>query len=215
MDVPEREEFESRFRLVTEPAAALDAVLPGYLRDFPAEERKPEVLLRRLLAGGGYRLMTVRETVTNVRAAYLMGYPVDRGRCFFLDFLAVEPAFRGTGVGSWTVRALAETAGADGLFLELEIPGPDEGQAGERVRRLRFYERMGAFRLRVDYGLLQEDGGVFPMLLYYLPHRAAAPGRDAVEDALSRTFSITYGLLPERYPNWRAALARVLASVAL
>ena len=214
MDVPEREEVENRFRLAAEPAAGLDEILPGYLRDFPAEERKPEMLLRRLLGSGPYRLMTVRETATNARAAYLMGYPVDRGRCFFLDFLAVEPAFRGTGVGSWTVRALAEAVAADGLFLELEIPGPDEGQTGERTRRLRFYERMGAFRLPVDYGLLQEDGGLFPMLLYYLPHRAAAPGLDAVEDALSMTFSITYGLLPERYPTWRAALAKALASVS-
>ena len=201
------------FRMVQEAPETLDALLPRYVLDFPAVERKPELLLRELLSRGHYRLLAVRSRETGACAAYLMGYPVGGTRHFFLDFFAVEPGFRGCGLGAWTLRTLGATLGVDGLFFELEIPAEDAARDDPRVRRLDFYKRLGAFSLPVDYALLLEDGTLFPMLFCCLPFVAETPDLRAVREAVSTAYEYTYGIMPEAYPGWRATLARILESL--
>jgi GNAT superfamily N-acetyltransferase len=199
--------------VVPEQAEALDALLAHYVRDFLAAERKSEELLRELLLRGRYRILTVRLQETGACAAYLMGYPVDGGRYFFLDFFAVDPAFRGGGLGGWTLRSLAGLLGVEGLFFELEIPGEDAPPYEESVRRIGFYERLGAYRLPVDYALLLGDGTLFPMYFYYLPFTAGRPDRASVEEAIRVTFDHTYGVMPLAFPGWRTTLAEILGSL--
>lgn len=205
--------YEARYRVVPEQAEALDGLLIHYVRDFLAVERKSVELLRELLLRGRYRIFTVRLRETDACAAYLMGYPVDGGRYFFLDFFAVDPAFRGRGLGGWTLHALAGLLGVEGLFFELEIPGEDAAPYEESVRRIGFYERLGAYRLPVDYALLLGDGTLFPMYFYFLPYTAARPERVSVEEAIMVAFEYTYGVMPSAYPGWRATLATILGSL--
>ncbi len=199
--------------MVPEQAGALDGLLLHYVRDFIAVERKSEELLRELLRRGQYRILTVRLQETGACAAYLMGYPVEGDRYFFLDFFAVDPAFRGGGLGAWTLRTLAGLLGVDGLFFELEIPGEDAPPYDQSVRRIAFYERLGAHRLPVEYGLLLGDGSLFPMHFYYLPFVAGMPDRASVKEAIAVTFDYTYGVMPAAYPGWRQTLADILGTV--
>jgi ribosomal protein S18 acetylase RimI-like enzyme len=206
--------YDQQYRIVPEQAGALDGLLLHYVRDFLAVERKSEELLRELLLRGQYRILTVRSQETNACAAYLMGYPVEGGRHFFLDFFAVDPAFRGGGLGAWTLRSLAGLLGVDGLFFELEIPGEDAPPYDESVRRIGFYERLGACRLPVEYALLLGDGSLYPMHFYYLPFTAVMPDRLSVREAITAAYDYTYGVMPAACPGWRQTLADILATVA-
>jgi GNAT superfamily N-acetyltransferase len=206
--------YDERYRVAPEPAGALDGLMLHYVRDFLAVERKSETLLRELLERGQYRIYSVRSQETDVRAAYLMGYPVDGSRYFFLDFFAVDPAFRGGGLGAWTLRTLAALLGVDGLFFELEIPAEDAAPYDESVRRIGFYERLGACRLPVEYALLLDDGSLYPMYFYYLPISPGMPDRASVKEAIAVTFDYTYGVMPATYPKWRQTLVDILGTVA-
>jgi len=210
----EQSAYDDRYKVVPEPAGTLDELLPHYVKDFIAAERKSEELLRELLLRGNYRIFTVRSRETGLCAAYLMGYLVDGARYFFLDFFAVDPAFRGGGLGGWTLRALSGVLGVDGLFFELEIPAEDAGSDDQNVRRIGFYERLGARRLPIDYGLLLTDGTLFPMYFYFLPFTEAKPERISVEEAVMVAYEYTYGIMPAAYPGWRMTLASILGSLA-
>lgn len=205
--------YDERYRMVAEQAGTLDELLPHYVRDFIALERKSEELLRELLLRGRYRIFTVRSRETGTCAAYLMGYPVEGDQYFFLDFFAVDPAFRGGGLGAWTLRTLSGLLGVDGLFFELEIPGEDAEPEDQSVRRIGFYERLGACRLPVEYALLLGDGSLFPMYFYYLPFTAGMPERVSVKEAITVTFDYTYGVMPAAYPQWRQTLVAILGTV--
>ena len=126
--------YDNHYRVVPEQAEVLDRLLPHYVRDFLAVERKSEPLLRELLRRGQYRILSVRTQETGTHAAYLMGYPVEGERFFFLDFFAVDPAFRGGGLGAWTLRTLGKLLGVEGLFFELEIPGEEAMNKAARGR---------------------------------------------------------------------------------
>jgi ribosomal protein S18 acetylase RimI-like enzyme len=206
-------EYDRRYKLAVEQPEALDRLLPHYVLDFLPVERKSEALLRELLRRGQYRIFSVCTQDTGAYAAYLMGYPVDGDRYFFLDFFAVDPAFRGGGLGKWTLLTLGAMLGVDGLFFELEIPGEDAQPHEETVRRVAFYDRLGAHRLPVEYALLHADGSLFPMYFYYLPFAGGMPDRGAVKEAIAVAYDYTYGFVPADYPRWRQTLAFILATV--
>ncbi len=206
-------EYDRRYRLAAEQPGALDRLLPHYVRDFLPVERKSEDLLRDLLRRGQYRIFSVHSQETGAYAAYLMGYPVEGERYFFLDFFAVDPAFRGGGLGKWTLLTLGAMLGVDGLFFELEIPGEAAQPHDESVRRIAFYDRLGAHRLPVEYALMHADGSLFPMYFYYLPFAGGVPDRSSVKEAIAVAYDYTYSLTPAEYPRWRQTLALILATV--
>ena len=100
-----------------------------------------------------------------------------------LEFLAVDPDRRAGGVG----RALLDDAvvlaaehGDDWLVLEVEPPDtsalhPDHGDA---ARRMRFYERAGAFSACTGYGApdLEAGTGIVDLELMVVPARPGATG---------------------------------------
>ena len=205
--------YDKRYRLAAEQPEALDRLLPHYVRDFLAVERKSEALLRELLRRGQYRILSVHSQETGTHAAYLMGYPVDGERYFFLDFFAVDPAFRGGGLGKWTLLTLGAMLGVEGLFFELEIPGELAQPHDESVRRIGFYDRLGAHRLPVEYALLHGDGSLFPMYFYYLPFVSELPDRGSIKEAIAVAYDYTYSFVTAEYPRWRETLASILSTV--
>lgn len=114
-------------------------------RDFPDDELKPLWLLEQL----------VRDGINSIWGCYrkeeLVGYYVlaqEQGsQMMLLDYLAVVPHLRGTGVGSEILALLRESLrDQDYLFIESENPEYAENDAEKQVRerRLRFYHRSGA-----------------------------------------------------------------------
>lgn len=114
-------------------------------RDFPDDELKPLFLLEELAAQGINRIYGC------YKDGRLAGYYVlarkQGSQMVLLDYLAVVPEWRGTGVGSHILRMIREQLeDKTYLFIESENPAyaKDEVEKVTRERRLDFYRRGGA-----------------------------------------------------------------------
>ena len=113
------------------------------LVDFPEDELKPFASIATMMAQGIYEPLAVWEGGRMI--AYAWQTILQERRGALIDYYAVAPDLRGTGVGT---RVLAAVAGyyagrKDTLIIECEHPSeaPDPGIA---KRRIGFYLRAGA-----------------------------------------------------------------------
>ena len=112
------------------------------IRDFPPEEVKPLSEIHRLMEANRYDTLCFYEGETQVGYAFL--FRSEAQELLLLDYLAVEPDWRGHGIGH---RILSELklryAAYRGIFIECEDPSalPDQGEA---MNRISFYLDAGA-----------------------------------------------------------------------
>lgn len=138
----------------------LDQVEKLYLEAFPAAERKPFAMLTEMQRQGlGEILAMVDENGAFLGLAVVLR----RGDLALLDYLAVAPEGRGRGVGSETLRQLAERFAGCRLLIEIELPDEAASNNAQRLRRKQFYLRAGFAEMDVRISL----GGV-PMELLSL-----------------------------------------------
>ena len=110
-----------------------------YSRAFPAKERKPFAVIRRMCRAGRTDVWVLR------RAGRFTGFAatINAERMILIDYLAIAEEMRGRGAGSAALAALSGEYAGRGLFVEIESafePGDDQA---ERLRRRSFYERCG------------------------------------------------------------------------
>jgi GNAT superfamily N-acetyltransferase len=130
---------------------------------------------------------------------------LDSAAHVFLEYFAIDGELRGAGHGGrlWlAVRdELAEREDGRPIVLEVEDPAeagiaPDE--AGQRVRRVRFWQRAGAVALPVDgYVIPDVDGdGSEPMLLMWVAPRPAGepPSGARLLELVLALYESGYGL---------------------
>lgn len=122
-------------------------------RDFPPEELKPFARIRDMQTAGFYT-MWAQETTNGTLQAYACLCRV--GSVCLLDYYAVVADARAQGIGSRFLQELTQTEVRDTrLLIELEDPAAatTEAARAERLRRIRFYERLGyvatGFRIRL------------------------------------------------------------------
>ena len=111
-------------------------------RDFPPTELKPLSMVLNSEAVGDSHTWGVYDGETLV--AYLLMVRPRGATVSQLDYFAVLPACRASGLGAKLLAALpGKEAGADAILIEAECPekADDEAMA---VRRLGFYARCGA-----------------------------------------------------------------------
>ena len=115
-------------------------------RDFPAEELRPEWTFRNMLESGACRFYGLFRGESLAAYADIVRGPGSD----LLDFFAVMPELRGTGVGTAALRALTAVSGE--LILEVEAPGAAHDGETEllRRRRIEFYKRSGAVETGVS-----------------------------------------------------------------
>ena len=123
-----------------------DALTRVYLdemrRDFPPGELKPLSMILNSEAAGTAHSWGVYDGDTLV-AYLLMVRPADCPVCL-LDYFAVLPQYRASGLGAQLLAALpGYEAGAQAVLIEAECPEKAEDEA-MAVRRLGFYARCGA-----------------------------------------------------------------------
>ncbi len=138
--------------------------------------------------------------------------------CLFLEYYAVAIGLRGAGRGQslWMAVAgeLAECRPRRAIVLEVEDPSEsdlDAAEAALRVRRARFWERVGARALPVEeYVIPNIDGtGVESMRLMWMPgplDREAPAGQELCELVLA-LYKSGYGLGPDHALAQRALAA--------
>ena len=139
--------------------------------DFPAAERKPLALLRRLWREGICSAWALLDDGT--RRAYAVLEQPPTGDACLLDYLAVDASVRGRGFGGEMLRRLTAAHPQGVILLEIERVerAADAAQLAERTRRRRFYLQNGVYPTGV---FTRADGGVEYEILASAPLSPAA-----------------------------------------
>lgn len=123
-------------------------------RDFPENERKPWDVTAGLRERGIYEMLEARWEGKMVGYAWMV---CPEGSSALIDYLAVLPEFRNSGIGGAILRELVLRYRMRGQSLLLESEFPEEAPDPDiAVRRLSFYARSGF----LDSGVLVRLFGV-------------------------------------------------------
>ena len=170
----------------------LDAIYESYALEFPENERKTKYQLQQLMIRGAY-LMLIAEEHAEDHAIHRIGFAclyVPQNEDFiWLDYLVIERAYQSKGYGSkFFDEMMRMWSDRKGMFIEIEIP---EGDDINQVRRIAYYEKLGAKRLPITYHLPTEVNDM-AMYLYFKPATINASGDNASDNNASVNLSKAY-----------------------
>jgi GNAT superfamily N-acetyltransferase len=132
-----------------------------YESAIPARERKDEAAIRGMAASPAHR---VGVAIDGDRLAGFFLLHVGEAVAL-LEYLAVDPALRGRGLGARLVEAAREAAGDRPMLVEVESDRADAPDRALRARRIAFYRRLGCRRLAgLDYILPLPGEGPPPVM---------------------------------------------------
>lgn len=122
------------------------AIYRLYLSAFPRAERKPFWVICRQYREGKFDVWMIR------RDGDFAGFAttVNGSDLILLDYLAVEKAVRGTGIGTAALEILQQKYSGKGLFLEIESTLENAPDQAMRLRRKQFYLAAGLVDLQVQ-----------------------------------------------------------------
>lgn len=159
----------------------LEQVLTVHMqRDFPADELRPKWTFEKMLDDGACRFYGLFDG--DALMAY--GDIVYGNNSDLLDFFAVMPELRGSGIGTAALREL--TGISKEMILEVESPYCVESaaEANLRRRRIDFYNRLGA----IDTEISGKALGVEFLVLYIGKRRQF----DTLGDELRDIYRVIY-----------------------
>lgn len=204
---------------VDDEKLALAEVRGIYLDAFPPRQRMPidEIVET---AAQGQRLVLV--LLSGPRAlGFAVVFDLDLPGTGFLEYLAVHADHRNRGLGTLLWQALRQSGWNQLKAVTFEVEDPGEAalsakEVRERIRRIAFYERLGALFLPVDdYRVPNLDGsGTERMRLMWAPLGEVAqpggddlkPGGDDLKELVRAVYLRGYGLSAQD-PHLTAALA--------
>lgn len=175
--------------LATGDERAFARLVEIYEASLPATERKPVGVLQVMLARDDYRFVVAR------RGEGIVGFGVVfvGEEVGLLEYLAVDAAARGAGVGAGLFRECAARVGA-GRPMLVEVEEPDDG---ERQRRVAFYRRLGCREVEGLRYILPLPGGPPPMRILVAGFVAETVAREAVRRWLVTVYTRVYGQVQE------------------
>lgn len=200
--------------LAAQAASTLDEVGRIYTASIPPNERKPLDALRAMASRTDYRLLAARRNDTVLGFAALFAPPDEPFA--LLEYLAVDEASRGGGIGAGLFRAAAaELASSQRMLLiEVEAAVGEREELEHRRRRQAFYRRLGCRRVMgLAYELPLRTAGLPPAmeLMIHHPNAAAEPRLDrrTLEAALLGIYTRVYD-----QPTHDPRIARMLSTLA-
>ena len=183
---------------------ATDAALWAlYAESMPAEEREPRDVILASVAAGDAVLTRARQDAATV--GFAVTHLLRRPPAAFLVYLAVARERRGGGIGgelfehAWrTAERTAAGRGSNLLGMTWEIDDPerasDAAERQRRVKRRRFFERLGGAALAVEYVQPPVNGPMpVPMLLMWRG-RPAPPVSDLVRAIYFEKYGAANGI---------------------
>ena len=128
-----------------------------YHSAFPAEERKPFSIIRRMFLEGRADIWCI------LADARFAGFAttVNGGDLILVDYFAVSRNLRGRGIGRAAMECLLSLYAHRGVFLEIESPDRPGLDQPERKKRKEFYLSCGY----EDLGVKAKVFGVYMELL--------------------------------------------------
>ncbi len=179
----------------------LKAVYAALEEEFAPEERKNFNHLAMLMKKGNYKLLLAKDKSLGTVIGYAFIYEIDSIKALWLDYMAIMSKFQNAGYGTALFNKIAEWKKGEvtGIFIEVEIPQAKGGESREnQLRRIRFYERLGAKRLMLAYELPTLRGG-FPMHLYFHPASdTRVLYKEQIRHAIASAFSGIHSDIPQK-----------------
>ncbi|MED4226481.1 GNAT family N-acetyltransferase [Neobacillus cucumis] len=146
----------------------LTFIYQHFINDFAIDELKNYEQLELLITRKNYKLLLVKDRTSKEIVGYAFIYELEHLNAIWLDYMAIINKFRNRSYGTLLFDKITHyKENGLGVFIEVEIP--EEGHNKEiQLRRINFYERLGAKCLPIDYEFPTKNGG-FPMYLYFKP----------------------------------------------
>lgn len=149
-----------------------DSIYADMQIQFPSEELKPFNVFVKLLSAGKIECLCAYDNFTQV------GYLIfaKAAEFIWLDYIAVKKEFHSKGYGRKILACFKN------MFLEVEKPcieNPDT------LRRIKFYESLGAKKLGFEY-LYPNNSGGLEMDLYFLGD--VMPDNDKIFSVIKTVF---------------------------
>ncbi len=135
-------------------------VLELYEKDFPETERKTRKQLLKLYKEcRNYKLIVARHPKwsNNEIVGYAFVYKMRRRKIFLLDYFAIAPQYRSCGFGSEFIETLLSVQYNE-LSMVFEIEDTSSGGTTDAIRRKKFYQRLGAKQIPIDYYMPSANG---------------------------------------------------------
>lgn len=110
-----------------------------YRKAFPASERKPFSIIRKMHRKGKTDIWYFQ---TDGKFAGLI-ITINGDDHILLDYLAVTENQRGSGIGTEILQRMRDHYTGKGVFLEIESVYEEAENQAERLRRKHFYEKCG------------------------------------------------------------------------
>ena len=170
-----------------------------YVESFPENERRPIATIKEMLKSGKSRLMVGERDKEIVFMALL--YPM-KGTSFLLwDYLATAEDCRSTGIGRAFLRhILDEMKELQCNFILIEIENPYLNEDETKMRRLKFYKRLGMKELMGVKYFLPPFKGIEPIEMILLVFSVENYNRLAGETVRDLVIHM-FGELYDRYEN--------------
>lgn len=169
-------------------------------RDFPENERKKLSHLEMLIEKQQYKLILAKHKGLKEIVGYALVFSTKNNDYAWLDYIAIEVAYRGYGFGTLILKKIVESLpdSVRGLFIEVEIPDKESMDYKEQLSRVRFYERLGAENMKIDYQLPTPEGGL-PLDLFYQPiiNEGVLPCDD-IKKTITAVFEYTHSDIVDR-----------------
>jgi len=166
----------------------LENVYQRFTTYFASDELKSYQHLKQLMSKENYKLLLAKDPIIDEIVGYAFIYAFNQQQAIWLDYMAIDDQYRSSGYGAQLFKEL--TKWDKGIFIEVEIPEENEGGTREnQLRRINFYERLGAKVLSVPYLLPTYEGGL-PMYLYFWKsNEVERPSYDQIQEAITEVFT--------------------------
>ncbi len=140
-------------------------------QQFPPDEFYHYERMEQMLYHNQYKILLYKQGNRLIGYATVCSMP--ECQTLWLDLFAILPSYQRTGYGGKLFKAIYQKycGPFNGvLFCAERVDSENAEYALQQMRRLKFYESHNAYRLKTDFLLPTETGGL-PMYLYYKPHK--------------------------------------------
>lgn len=130
-----------------------------YLQAFPAAERKPWAMIRKMYRKGATDIWYLMQGKEFAGLAITINSP----DMILLDYFAVAKSCRGQGIGTAALKAILQRYRDKGFFLEIESTQEETEDLPMRLRRKKFYLACGLQELHTTahlFGVKMELLGI-------------------------------------------------------
>ncbi|MDR0831451.1 MAG: GNAT family N-acetyltransferase [Bacillales bacterium] len=181
--------------------ADLDLVYEIMIREFGLDDLYPKEKFIRLLEMDKYDLYLLKEDDNLVGYAFL--YSIDEQEVVWIDYLGINEKYQDHGYGSLFFNLIRDTLGKNhNLILEVDIPKDLNDVNLDSNRRIVFYEKLGCFKLDINYILPIVKGG---LPLYLFAHQASKSlpiTNDTLKGVVNSVFTFIQADIPTM-PKYR------------